>query len=114
MLPRTRSSLSLSTTAEVAEGLHWTSRARRVRAATQGLRVPDKERVVLLIRRQVPGNVLFEGSLDRAIFAGSEESDPAADPFGVRVDDADWVAARVEEDRGRWLRCRAVLVTRAG
>src|SRR3989442_1279475 len=114
LLPRTRSSLSLSTAAEVAEGLHWTSRARRVRAATQGLRVPHEERVVLLIRRQVPGNVLFEGSLDRAIFAGPEESDPAADPFGVRVDDEDWVAARVQEDRVRDLRADAILVQKVG
>src|SRR5437899_5077169 len=114
MLPRTRSSLSLSTAAEVAEGLHWTFRARRVRTATQGLRVTHEERVVLLIRRQVPGNVLLEVSLDRAIFAGPEESDPAADPFGVRVDDEDWVAARVQEDRVRDLRADAILVQKVG
>src|SRR5947209_19819952 len=114
MLPRTRSSLSLSTTVEVAEGLHWTSRARRVHAATQGLRVPHKERVVLLIRRQVPGNPLLEVPLDRAIFTGPKESDPPADPFGVRVDDEDRVASGVQEDRVRSLRADPILGEQVG
>src|SRR5213594_316683 len=108
-LPRTRSPLSLSTAAEVAEGLHRTLGARRFHAATQGLRVAHEERVVLLIRRQVPGNPLLEVSLDRAIFAGPEESDPATDPFGVRIDDEDRVAARVQQDRVRGLRADAIL-----
>ena len=68
-----------------------------------------EERVVLPIRHQVPGNLFLEVPLDRAIFAGPEESDPAADPFGVRVDDKDRVAAGVEEDRVRGLRADATL-----
>ena len=73
-----------------------------------------EERVVLLIRRQVPGNPLLEVLLDRVIFAGPEESDPAADPFGVRVDDKDRVAAGVQEDRVRGLRTDAVLGEEVG
>src|SRR5207249_8362149 len=63
----------------------------------------------LLIRRQVPRNAPVEVLLDWGVRPRPEESDPAADAFGVCVDDEDRMAARVQEDGVRGLRPDAVL-----
>jgi len=73
--------LSLSSTAEIAEGSDRTFFTDGIRATAERLRVSHEEGVVLLIGRELSRNMLLEEILNRSVLASPKEADSRPDAF---------------------------------